>query len=309
MNLYQTTIKRPIYCTGIGLHSGKKVEMTIRPAEADTGIMFKRTDRPGSQLIPADVFHVVDTNFSTTIGIKDVTVSTVEHLLSALVGMEVDNVIIEVDAPEVPIMDGSSAPFVFLIRGVGLTAQNHPRRFYKVKRKLTVNENGKRLTIAPADEFSINFTIEFDHPAIRRQDYTFPFNQTDYVRHISRARTFGFLQDVRYLQENNLALGGSLDNAVVMDDYRVLNEDGLRYPDEFVRHKILDFLGDVALVGRPVLGTFSAHKSGHELNNALFRSFLADPTAWQLVTPQPAAAPATVERKIPHAAVSQTAVA
>lgn len=284
--------------------------MTIRPAEADTGIMFKRTDRPGSPLIPADVFHVVDTNFSTTLGLDDITISTVEHLLSALAGMEVDNVIIEVDAPEVPIMDGSSAPFVFLIRGVGVVSQRQPRRFYKVKRKLNLSDNGTRLTVAPSDQLSINFTIDFNHPVIRRQDYSFTFNQSDYIKHISRARTFGFMKDVRYLQENNLALGGSLDNAVVMDDYRVLNEDGLRYPDEFVRHKILDFIGDVALVGRPILGAFSAHKSGHELNNTLFRRFLADPQAWQLVTPQAAAAQAdTVQRKVARATVKQPAVA
>lgn len=310
MNLYQRTLKRSIHCTGIGLHSGKKVEMTIRPAEADTGIVFKRTDLPGSPLIPADVFHVVDTNFCTTIGVEGVTISTVEHLLSALAGMEVDNVLIEVDAPEVPVMDGSSAPFVFLIRGVGFVSQAQPRRFYKVKRKLSFNQNGKRVAIAPSDNLSIDFTIEFDHPVIRRQDYCFDFNPGDYVKHISRARTFGFLRDVRHMQENNLGLGGSLDNAVVMDDFRVLNEDGLRYSDEFVRHKILDFLGDLALVGRPILGSFSAHKSGHELNNAMFRQFLADPQAWQLVTPRPGASVGPKLQAQPsEAAISQPAVA
>ena len=285
MQIFQRTLKKPVDCTGIGLHSGKKVNMRLRPAAPDTGIMFKRTDRPGATLIPGDVFHVVDTNFSTTLGKNGITVSTVEHLMSAMAALGLDNCLVEVDAPEVPVMDGSSAPFVFLIRGAGLVNQKQPRRYYAVKRKVSVSNNGKSVSAAPSDHLSIDFTIKFDHPAIRKQNLHFDFSEKAYDKEISRARTFGFLEDVHYLQENNLALGGSLDNAVVMDNYQVLNEDGLRYPDEFVRHKILDFLGDLALVGRPIVGEFKADKSGHQLNNVLFKEFLADPQAWQLVTP------------------------
>lgn len=308
MQIFQRTLKKPVDCTGIGLHSGKKVNMRLRPAAPDTGIMFKRTDRPGATLIPGDVFHVVDTNFSTTLGNNGITVSTVEHLMSAMAALGLDNCLVEVDAPEVPVMDGSSAPFVFLIRSAGLVNQSQPRRYYAVKRKISVSNNGKSVSATPSDHLSIDFTIQFDHPAIRKQNLHFDFSEKAYDKEISRARTFGFLEDVHYLQENNLALGGSLDNAVVMDNYQVLNEDGLRYPDEFVRHKILDFLGDLALVGRPIVGNFKAEKSGHQLNNVLFKQFLADPQAWQLITPvpqeaagippRPMAAPAPVEAAV-----------
>ncbi len=285
MQLFQRTLNRTVTCTGIGLHSGKRVNLSLRPADPDTGLVFKRSDLPGAPLIPGDVHHVVDTRFSTTVGQAGVTISTVEHLLSALAGLGVDNALVEVDAPEVPIMDGSSAPFVFLIKSAGLTAQARPRQFYRVKRKVEISEDGKQVSVAPADELSIDFTIEFDHPAIRRQSLGFDWSERDYAREISRARTFGFLSDMRRLHEQNLGLGGSLDNAVVVDKYRVLNDDGLRFPDEFVRHKVLDFLGDLALVGRPILGRFEAYKSGHDLNNKLFKKLLADPQAWQLVTP------------------------
>ncbi len=288
MQMFQRTLKRPVSCTGIGLHSGKKVSMCLRPAEPDTGVVFKRTDAPGAPLIPADVHKVVDTSLCTTIGNQDgVCVSTVEHLLSALAGLGVDNVLVELDSPEVPIMDGSSAPFVFLIRNAGFTSQAKPRQFYVVKREVTVEDGDRRLTVSPSEDLKVSFTIEFDHPVIRRQEMECVPDEPTYDREISRARTFGFLADLRKLQEMNLGLGGSLDNAVVVDDYQVLNDDGLRFPDEFVRHKVLDFIGDLALVGRPILGSFHAYKSGHALNNKLFRKFLEDPQAWQLVTASP----------------------
>ncbi|MCB2228797.1 MAG: UDP-3-O-acyl-N-acetylglucosamine deacetylase [Desulfarculaceae bacterium] len=288
MNRHQRTLMRPVSCTGIGLHSGKTVNLCLRPAEPDTGIMFKRTDLPASPLIPADVNNVVGTDLSTTVGVDDVRVSTVEHLLSAVSGLGVDNILVEVDAPEIPIMDGSAAPFVFLMRGAGFVSQGRPRQYYKVKREVEVKVNGKSVKVSPSDKLKVSFAIEFDHPLIKCQDMAFVMDEKSYDKDISRARTFGFLRDMRYLHENGLALGGSLDNAVVLDDYRVLNDDGLRFTDEFVRHKVLDFLGDLAMVGRPIVGSFTAHKSGHELNNQLFRKFLADPTAWQLVTPEPA---------------------
>ena len=261
--------------------------MSIRPAEPDTGFMFKRLDKPGSPLIPGDVHHVVDTSLCTTVGLDGVTVGTVEHLLSALAGMGVDNALIELDASEVPIMDGSSATFVFLIKNAGLTSQSKVRQFYRVKRPVRIEEDDKFISVAPAESLSVDFTIEFAHPLIRRQNIGIDFSERDYEKEISRARTFGFLADLRRLQENNLGLGGSLDNAVVVDKFRVLNDDGLRFPDEFVRHKVLDFFGDLSLVGRPVLGAFQAFKSGHALNNRLFRHFLEDPQAWQLVSPNP----------------------
>lgn len=286
MHIYQRTLKRPVNCTGIGLHSGKTVNMNLRPAEPDTGIVFKRSDLPGATLIPGDIHHVVDTTMCTTVGNGQATISTVEHLLSALAGMGVDNVLVEVDAPEIPIMDGSCAPFVFLIRNAGLRGQEKPRQFYRVAKEVSITDGDKTVTVSPADEMNVNFTIEFDHPLIRQQNMRFALDERNFDKEISRARTFGFLSDLNHLQQNNLALGGSLDNAVVVDNYQVLNQDGLRFPDEFVRHKVLDFIGDLALVGRPVLGSFVAHKSGHELNNRLFKKFMADNQACQLVTPQ-----------------------
>jgi UDP-3-O-[3-hydroxymyristoyl] N-acetylglucosamine deacetylase len=309
MQIFQRTLKRPVSCTGIGLHSGKRVNLNIRPAEPDTGVMFKRADIPGAPLVPGDVHHVIDTSLCTTLGVDGIRVSTVEHLLSALAGMGVDNALIELDAPEVPIMDGSSAPFVFLIKNAGLTSQARPRQFYQVKRKITLRENGKGISVAPADELKVDFTIEFDHPLIRRQQMDFSLSPSQYNNNIARARTFGFLSDLRCLNENNLALGCSLDNVVALDNFRVLNDDGLRFPDEFVRHKVLDFIGDLALVGRPILGSFSAMKSGHDLNNRLFKAFLADPQAWQLVTPsaEQMEQPTLAEEDYPR--LSQEAVA
>lgn len=287
MQIYQRTLKQPVACTGIGLHSGKKVNLCLRPAAPDTGVVFKRTDLAGAPLIPGDVHHVVDTAMCTTVGVHGVKVATVEHLLSALSGLGVDNVLVEVDAPEVPIMDGSAAPFVFLVKNAGLTSQAELRQFYVVKREVSISHDDKFVSVAPAKGFEVNFTIEFKHPMIKRQQFGVCFDERTYEKDISRARTFGFLEDLQRLRESNLGMGGSLDNAVVVDQYRVLNDDGLRFPDEFVRHKVLDFIGDLALVGRPILGSFTAHKSGHAMNNQLFRKFLEDPQAWQLVTPSP----------------------
>jgi UDP-3-O-[3-hydroxymyristoyl] N-acetylglucosamine deacetylase len=262
--------------------------MVLRPAEADTGIVFKRTDLPGLPLIQGDVYNVVDTRFCTTLGQNRAAVSTVEHLLSALAGMSIDNAIIEVDAPEIPIMDGSSIAFLFLLRHAGVEEQSKPRQFYVAKRELVLEEDDKWIKMSPSDvlELSIDFSIEFEHPAIGRQKLGVALDEANYIREISRARTFGFLADMRKLHEAGLALGGSLENAVVLDDYNVINKDGLRFKNEFVRHKILDFVGDLALMGRPVLGRFAAHKSGHDLNNRFFRKFLSDPQSWQLITAQ-----------------------
>lgn len=288
MHLYQHTLARSISCTGIGLHGGKRVNMIMRPAEPDTGIVFKRTDIKSSPLIPGDVYNVVDTTFCTTVGKEKATVSTVEHLLSALAGMQVDNAIIEVDAPEIPIMDGSSASFLFLIRHAGLATQAKARQFYVVKREVAMEDSDKMVKVMPNHnmETKIDFSIEFAHPAIRSQHMSFTLSESAYAREVSRARTFGFLADMRKLHEAGLALGGSLENAVVLDEFNVINKDGLRFKNEFVRHKILDFVGDLALVGRPVLGHFVAHKSGHDFNNKLFRKLLSDPQAWQLVNAQ-----------------------
>jgi len=288
MTIYQRTLSRPVACTGIGLHSGRRINLCLRPAEPDTGVVFKRTDIPDSPLIPGDVNAVVSTEMCTTVGSGGACVATVEHLMSALAGVGVDNVLVEVDAPEIPVMDGSSAPFVFLLKHTGLKSQDQPRKYFAVRREVCVSEGDKFLKVLPADHFSVDYTIEFDHPLIRRQRMVYSQKNGSYDRQLSRARTFGFLSEFRRLQEANLALGGSLDNAVVVDDYRVLNDDGLRFDDEFVRHKVLDFVGDMALVGRPIMGAFVAHKSGHALNNKLFRKFLADPQAWQLVSPEAA---------------------
>ena len=302
MHLYQHTLARSISCTGIGLHSGKRVNMVMRPAEPDTGIVFKRTDLKNSPLIPGDVYNVVDTMFCTTVGKDRATVSTVEHLLSALAGMQVDNAIIEVDAPEIPIMDGSSTSFIFLIRNAGLATQAKARQFYVVKREVLLEDDDKMVKVTPSAnmELTIDFSIEFDHPAIRSQHMSFTLNDGGYAREVSRARTFGFLADMRKLHEAGLALGGSLENAVVLDEFNVINKDGLRFKDEFVRHKVLDFVGDLALVGRPVVGHFTAHKSGHDFNNKLFRKLLADPQAWQLVNGQQLQGQAEKRKRVPQ---------
>jgi UDP-3-O-[3-hydroxymyristoyl] N-acetylglucosamine deacetylase len=282
----QRTLKNVIRATGVGLHTGEKVYLTLRPAAANTGIIFRRVDLEEPVEIRACPHNVGDTRLSTTLVQDGVRVSTVEHLLSAFAGLGIDNAYVDVSAPEVPIMDGSAGPFVFLIQSAGVEEQNAPKRFIRIKRKVVVEEGDKRAAFEPFDGFKVSFSIDFDHPAFtdRTQTASIDFSSTSFVREVSRARTFGFLRDIEMLRERQLALGGSMDNAIVVDDYRVLNEDGLRYEDEFVKHKILDANGDLYLLGHSLIGAFSGHKSGHALNNRLLKELLADEAAWEEVT-------------------------
>ncbi len=284
--LRQRTLNNVIRATGIGLHTGKKVYMTLRPAAVDSGIVFRRVDLDQPVEIRARLDHVGDTRLSTTLVKGDVRISTVEHLLSALAGLGIDNAYVDLSAPEVPIMDGSAGPFVFLIQSAGIAEQSAPKRFIRIKRAVTVTEGDKWARFEPYDGFKVGFSIDFDHPAVasRSRKAALDFSTTSFVKEVSRARTFGFMRDIEMLRKSNLALGGSLDNAVVMDDYRILNEDGLRYEDELVRHKILDAVGDLYLLGHSLIGAFSGHKSGHALNNCLLRTLMADAQAWELVT-------------------------
>jgi UDP-3-O-[3-hydroxymyristoyl] N-acetylglucosamine deacetylase len=282
----QRTLKNVIRATGVGLHSGRKVFLTLRPAPADTGIVFRRDDLTPPVEIPARAENVGDTSLSTSLVKGSVRISTVEHLLSAFAGLGIDNAYVDLSAAEVPIMDGSAGPFVFLIQSAGLEEQNRPKKFIRVKRAIAVEDGDKWARFEPFDGFKVSFAIEFDHPYFhqRSKHAEIDFSTTSFVKEVSRARTFGFMKDVEFLREQNLALGGSLDNAIVVDDYRVLNEDGLRYEDEFVKHKILDAIGDLYLLGYSLIGAFHGYKSGHELNNRLLRKILADKQAWELVT-------------------------
>ena len=259
--------------------------MTVRPGAPDTGIVFQRTDLPGSDDIPARAGFVGETNLGTTLIQGDAKVSTVEHLLSAFAGLGIDNARVEVNAPEVPIMDGSAGPFVFLLQSAGLEEQSVPKRFTRVKRTVRVEDGDKWAQFDPYEGFRVNFEIEFDHPIFKRrlQRATMDFSTTAFLKEISRARTFGFMRDLEMLRSRNLALGGTLDNAIVLDESRVLNEGGLRYEDEFVKHKILDAIGDLYLLGHSLIGEFSGHKSGHGLNNLLLRTLQADTQAWEEV--------------------------
>lgn len=282
----QRTLKNVIRATGVGLHTGEKVYLTLRPAAPDTGIIFRRVDLDEPVEIPATPDNVGDTTLSTTL-IKDgVRISTVEHLLSAMAGLGIDNAYVDLNAAEVPIMDGSAGPFVFLIQSAGIEEQNAPKRFIRIKKQVRVEDGDKWVNFEPFDGFKVAFTIDFDHPAFKEgtQHAEVDFSTTSFVREVSRARTFGFMNQIEQLRANNLALGGSLDNAVVVDDYRILNEDGLRYVDEFVKHKILDSIGDLYLLGHSLIGAFSGHKSGHALNNQLLRALLAEEDAWEEVT-------------------------
>lgn len=281
----QHTLKDSIGATGIGLHSGVKVYMTLRPAPANTGIVFRRLDLPEPVDIPATALNVTDTNLGTTLQCGAGKVATVEHLLSALAGLGIDNVFIDLTAAELPIMDGSAAPFVFLIQSAGIEEQDADKRFIRIVRPVEVTEGDKWARFAPYDGFRVTLEIDFDHPVLRkrRQRACLDFSTTSFLKEISRARTFGFLKDVEYLRANELALGGSLDNAIVMDEYRVINEDGLRFQDEFVRHKVLDAVGDLYLLGSCLIGEFSGFKSGHKLNNLLLRALLEQPDAYQEV--------------------------
>ena len=282
----QRTLKNVIRATGVGLHTGDKVYLTLRPAAVNTGIVFRRVDLEEPVSLRARPENVGDTRLSTTLVTDGVRVSTVEHLLSAMAGLGIDNAYVDVSAPEVPIMDGSAGPFVFLIQSSGIQEQPAPKRFIRIKRPLMVREDDKWARFEPFDGFKVAFAIEFDHPVFkdRSNQASIDFSTTSFVKEVSRARTFGFMRELEQLRENNLALGGSLDNAIVVDDYRIVNEDGLRYEDEFVKHKILDAIGDLYLLGHSLIGSFSGHKSGHGLNNQLLRALLADKSAWEMVT-------------------------
>ena len=284
--LKQRTLKNPIRASGVGLHTGKKVLLVLRPAPPNVGIVFRRTDLDVPVDIPARATNVSETTLGTTLGHGEARVSTVEHLLSALAGLGVDNAFVELSAPEVPIMDGSAGPFVFLIQSAGIEEQSVAKRFVRIRRPVEVRDDDKWARFDPYEGFRVNFEIEFEHPIFRRhgQRATMDFSTTAFLREISRARTFGFVRDLEYLRSRNLALGGTMDNAIVLDDYRVLNEDGLRYEDEFVKHKILDAIGDLYLLGHSLIGEFTGYKSGHALNNRLLRVLLADAAAWEEVT-------------------------
>lgn len=284
--LRQRTLKNSIRATGIGLHSGQKVYMTIRPAVENTGIVFRRLDLEPPVDIKADAMSVGDTLLGTTLVQGQATVATVEHLMAALAGLGIDNAFIDLSAPEVPIMDGSSAPFVFLLQSAGIAEQSALKRFMRIRKTVRVEDGDKWAEFKPYDGYKVNLSIDFDHPIFKRHTQTasIDFSTTSFVKQVSRARTFGFLRDIEALRANNLTLGGTMDNAIVLDDYRVLNEDGLRYEDEFVRHKILDAIGDLYLLGHSLLCEFSGYKSGHGLNNQLVRALLADESAWETVT-------------------------
>lgn len=303
--LKQRTIKSLIKATGVGLHTGRKVVMTLRPAQPDTGIVFRRIDLDPPVDIRASATAVTDTRLCSTVESGAGKVATVEHLMSALAGLGVDNLHVDLAGPEVPIMDGSAAPFVFLLQSAGIVEQNAPKRFFRIRRPVEVRDGDKWARFDPYDGFRLSFSIVFDHPVFEKssQAVTVDFAETSYAREVARARTFGFSQDVEAMRSMGLALGGSLDNAVVLDEYRVLNADGLRYADEFVKHKVLDAVGDLYLVGHPLVGAFSAHKSGHALNNQLLRATLAEADAWELVTYARAEeAPAALTRLFAQAA-------
>jgi len=282
----QRTLKNVIRATGVGLHTGKKVYLTLRPAAANSGIIFRRVDLDTPVEIKASPENVGDTRLSTSLVKGDVRISTVEHLLSAMAGLGIDNAYVDVSAPEVPIMDGSAGPFVFLIQSAGIVEQNAAKRFIRIKRTIKVQEDDKWAQFDPFEGFKVGFSIDFDHPVFKSksQKAEVDFSTTSFVKEVSRARTFGFMRDIEQLRERELALGGSLDNAIVVDDYRVLNEDGLRYEDEFVKHKILDAIGDLYLLGHSLIGAFSGFKSGHALNNRLLCALMADEQAWEEVT-------------------------
>ncbi len=282
----QRTLKNAIRATGVGLHTGEKIYLTLRPGAPDTGIVFRRVDLDPPVEIRAHPENVGDTRLSTTLTHGGASISTVEHLLSAIAGLGIDNAVIDLSAPEVPIMDGSAGPFVFLIQSAGILEQDAPKRFIRIKREVVARDGDKWARFEPFEGFKVGFTIDFDHPVFRSraQSAEIDFSTTSFVKEVSRARTFGFMRDIEMLRNHNLALGGSLDNAVVVDDYRILNEDGLRYEDEFVKHKILDAIGDLYLLGRSLIGAFYGYKSGHELNNILLRKLLATEDAWEEVT-------------------------
>ena len=282
----QRTLKNVIRATGVGLHTGNKVYLTLRPAAPNTGVVFRRVDLDSPVDIKATAESVVDTNLSTTLGENGVTVATVEHLLSAMAGLGIDNAYVDLSAGEVPIMDGSSGPFVFLLQSAGIVEQDAANRFIRIKKPVLVDEQDKWARFDPFEGFKVSFTIDFNHPVFNGtpQNAMIDFSSTSFVKEVSRARTFGFMSDFEKLRANNLALGASLDNAIGVDEFRVLNEDGLRYEDEFVKHKILDAIGDLYLLGHSLIGAYSGFRSGHALNNKLLKALIADRESWEEVT-------------------------
>ena len=297
--LRQRTLKTLVSASGVGLHTGQKVRITLRPAPADTGVVFRRIDLASPVDLPARADSVGETRLSSCLVRDGVKIYTVEHLMSALGGLGIDNVFVDLDASELPIMDGSASPFVLLIQQAGIVEQAAPKRFLRVLRKVEVKEGDKWARLEPFDGYKLSFSIEFRHPVIERstQSVAIDFAETSYLKEIARARTFGFMHEVEDLRDSGLALGGGLDNAVVLDEYRVLNAEGLRFADEFIRHKLLDAIGDLYLLGKPLLAAFSAHKSGHALNNRLLRALLAEAGALETVTfERPEDTPAGVAR-------------
>lgn len=288
----QCTLRNAIRATGVGLHTGEKVYLTLAPAPVDTGVVFRRVDLDPVVSISATAANVGETTLSTTLVNGRHRISTVEHLLSALAGLGIDNAYVDVSASEVPIMDGSAGPFVFLIQSAGIEEQPAAKKFIRIKRQVTVEEGDKTASFLPFDGFKVSFTIDFDHPVFRDRiaHAEIDFSSTSFVKEISRARTFGFMHEIEHLRSQGLARGGSVDNAIVVDEYRILNQDGLRYDDEFVKHKVLDAIGDLYLLGYSLIGEFRAHKSGHALNNASLRALIADLDAWEMVTFDDAAA-------------------
>lgn len=279
--LKQRTLKRPIKAIGVGLHTGKKILLTLKPAPPDTGIVFRRTDLTPHKAIRAHAHVVGDTTLATTLIEDGIRISIVEHLLSALSGLSIDNAYVDLDGEEVPVMDGSASRFVFLIEAAGILEQDAKKQFIKIKKPVTVREGDKQAQFEPFAGSKFSITVDFSHPAIQKQSLSINLSRTSYIKEISRARTFGFLKDIEQLRANNLALGGSLENALVFDDEKVINENGLRYADEVVRHKLLDAIGDIYLLGCHIIGSYIGYKSGHALNNLLLRTLLADETAWE----------------------------
>ena len=284
----QRTLKNAIRATGVGLHSGIKVEMHLRPAPVNSGIVFRRMDIPSAVDLKADPYLVTDTRLCSVLESGNAKVATVEHLMSALAGMGIDNIYVDLNGPEVPIMDGSSAPFVFLLQSAGIEEQDALKKYVRIIQPVEVHDGDKWVRFTPHNGFRIEFTIDFDHPVFDKgaQKVVVDFDHTAYTKEVARARTFGFMHEVEALRNHGLALGGSLDNAIVMDEYRILNSDGLRYEDEFAKHKVLDAIGDLYLLGHPLIGAFSGHKSGHALNNRILRTLMADKSAWELVSYQ-----------------------
>jgi len=284
--IQQRTLKNVIRATGVGLHTGEKISLTLRPAPVDTGVVFRRVDLDPPLEIKASPENVGDTSLSTTLVSDGVRISTVEHLLSAMAGLGIDNAYVDVSAPEVPIMDGSAGPFVFLLQSAGIVEQNAAKRFIRINKSVEIKENDKWARFDPFDGFKVGFVIDFDHPVFKAgpQKAELDFSTTSFVKEVSRSRTFGFMRDFEALRSRNLALGGSLDNSIAVDDHRILNEDGLRYEDEFVKHKILDAIGDLYLLGHGLIGAFSGYKSGHALNNKLLRKLIQEVEAWEEVT-------------------------